>query len=355
MFLRLSLLGLLALFLFGCSATITATNVVPPRAGDIKAKQVGVLEIKGDRNAYFANTLSSVIDKLEKGGERRFQVFDRAQIENIINEQKFQATIANPDTMVRFGNITGIEAGFFGGIDYTTGSRNYTEKRRRCETKDSCYEYSVSCTDTDHALRTTLSLTDFSTAKVLYSNTFNKSRRVTTCSDSSYASSSSTSGDEKGFLGFLGDALSTETEQEEVPNAVKHLKDSSDPFVRLVNVTLTEIAKDLGEYYVTSTIEIEKSDDTLSEADKIKFESGVDFATAKRLDRACETWKELERTNSKAPNLIFNLGVCRESVADYEGALNYYKKADSLALEPNKMVNRALNRVNLKVERVKVK
>ncbi|MDR2400685.1 MAG: hypothetical protein LBD73_03425 [Deferribacteraceae bacterium] len=355
MFLRLSFFAIFALFLFGCSATITATNVVPPRAGEIKAKQVGVLEIKGDRNDYFTTTLSSVIDKLELGGEKRFQVYDRNQIENIIKEQKFQATIGDPATMVKFGRLSGIEAGFFGGIDYNTGSRNYTEKRRRCEDKNTCYEYNVTCTDTDHALRTTISLTDFSTAKVLYSNAFNKSRRVKTCSDSSYASSSSTSGDEKGFLGILGTALSTETEQEEVPEAVRHLKDSSDPYVKLVNVTLTEIARDLGEYYVTSTIEIEKTDKTLSETDKLKFESGVEFATSKRFDRACEIWKDLERSYPQAPNLVFNLGVCKESTADYEGALSYYKKADSLALEPNKMVNRALTRINAKIERANVK
>ncbi|MDR2105451.1 MAG: hypothetical protein LBP51_06835 [Deferribacteraceae bacterium] len=340
-----------ALSLLGCSATITATNVVPPRAADIKVKEVGVLEIKGDKDDYFANTLSSVISKLEKGGEKRFQVYDRMQIENIIREQKFQATIADPATMIKFGNISGIQAGFFGGINYSTGQRSYRESRTRCESKDRCYEYSVSCTDTDHALRTTLSLTDFSTAKVLYANTFNKSLRVKSCSDSSYASTSSTSGDGKGFLDFLGDALSTETEEEETPEAVKHLKDSSEPFVRLVNVTMTDIAKDLGEYYITSTIEIEKTDKTLNEADKIRFESGVDFASSKRFDRACEIWGELERSNPKGSNLIFNLGVCKESVGDYEGALNYYKKADSLALEPNKMINRALERINRKLAR----
>jgi tetratricopeptide (TPR) repeat protein len=353
MIFRLFVLGVLSLFLFGCSATITATNVVPPRAGDIKVKEVGVLEIKGDQNAYFANTLSSVIDKLEYKGQKRFQVYDRAQIENIIREQKFQATIADPSTMVKFGRLSGIEAGFFGGLNYTTGSRNYYEKRTRCDKEGkNCSEYSVSCTDTDHALRTTLSLTDFSTAKVLYSNTFNKSRRVKTCQDSSYASSSSTSGDDKSiFDGFF----STESEKEETPTAVRHLTDSADPFVKLVNVTFAEIAKDLGEYSITSTIEIEKSDDTLSSADKARFESGVDFATQKRLDRACDIWGELERSNPRAPNLIFNLGVCKESMADYEGALTYFKKADSLALEPNKMVNRALTRINAKIARGTVK
>jgi tetratricopeptide (TPR) repeat protein len=347
MFLRLLVLALSALFLFGCSATITSTNLVPPRAGDVKAKQVGVLEIKGDRNAYFANTLSSVIDKLEKGGEKRFQVYDRAQIENIIKEQKFQATIADPSTMVRFGRLSGIEAGFFGGIDYNTGSRNYLEERSKCE-KDNCYKYNVSCTDTDHALRSTLSLTDFSTAKVLYSNTFNKSVRVKTCSDSSGTSVYSTSGDSSSRGGGLFNA---EREVEEVPDAVKHLKYSSDPFVSLVNQTLIDIAKDLGEYHVTSTIEIEKNDDTLSKPDQERFKRAVDFATAGRFDRACEAWKELERANLKAPNLIFNLGVCREAVADYEGALAYYKRADALALEPNKMINRALARVNAKIAR----
>jgi tetratricopeptide (TPR) repeat protein len=251
--------------------------------------------------------------------------------------------------MVKFGRIAGIQAGFFGGVNYTTGSRSYYAKRSRCDKNGNCSEYTVPCTDTDHALRTNLSLTDFTTAKVLYSNTFNKSRRVTTCSDSSYASSASTSGDDSGglFEGFF----STETEKEEIPEAARHLKDSAESYVKLVNTTLIEIAKDMGEYYVTSTIEIEKSDDTLNKADQERFESGVNFATQKRLDRACEIWGQLERSNSKAPNLIFNLGVCKESVADYEGALTYYRKADSLALEPNKMVNRALTRINAKIAR----
>jgi hypothetical protein len=42
-------------------------------------------------------------------------------------------------------------------------------------------------------------------------------------------------------------------------------------------------------------------------------------------------------------------------MADYEGALNYYKKADALATEPNKMVNRALDRVNGKIARTNTK
>ncbi|MDR2401202.1 MAG: CsgG/HfaB family protein [Deferribacteraceae bacterium] len=283
MFLKFLLLGSAVLFLFGCSTTITATNTVPPRAGKLNVTKVGVLEIKGDQNNYFTNTLSSVIDKVEEGGRKRFQVYDRAQIENIIREQKFQTTIADPNTMVKFGRLSGIEAGFFGGLNYTTGSRSYLEKRTKCE-KENCYEYNVSCTDTDHALRTTLSLTDFSTAKILYSNTFNKSRRVKTCNDSGGATSRSTSGDEGRFF----ELFATEREVEETPAAVKHLTNSAEPFVQFVNTTLTEIARDLGEYYVISTIEIEKSDDTLSKADQQKFERGVDFAAEKRLDRACE-------------------------------------------------------------------
>jgi hypothetical protein len=349
MSIRVLLICFSALFLFGCSATITATNVVPPRSGAVNVKQIGVIEIKGDQNDYFSNTLSSVLDKLELGKQKRFELYDRAKIESIIREQKFQATIADPSTMVKFGRLSGIEAGFFGGLNYTSGIRSYSEERSRCDKKgENCQRYYVTCTDTDYALRTTLSLTDFSTAKVLYSNTINKSRRVKTCADSSSASSSSTSGDDRNILGSL---FSTETETEERPVAVSHLRDSSDPFVRLVNATMTEVARDLGEYNVTSTIEIEKSDDTLSAADQKRFEGAVDFATAKRMDRACETWGELEKGNSRSANLLFNLGVRKESVADYEGALNYYKRADSLSNEPNKMINRALTRINAKIQR----
>jgi tetratricopeptide (TPR) repeat protein len=249
--------------------------------------------------------------------------------------------------MVEFGRLSGIEAGFFGGLKYSADRRNYSEERSRCNKDGACSTYNVTCTDTDHALRTTLSLTDFATARVLYSNSFNKSNRVKTCSDSSGASSYSTSGDgNRNYGGFF----SAEKEQDEIPNAVKHLTNSADPFVQLVNATLKEIAKDLGEYYVTSVIEIEKSDDTLGKPDREKFESGVDFAVANRLDRACAIWESLERSNPNSLNLIFNLGVCREAVADYENALNYYRKADNLSYEPNKMINRALERIRAKIQ-----
>jgi hypothetical protein len=78
------------------------------------------------------------------------------------------------------------------------------------------------------------------------------------------------------------------------------------------------------------------------------YKSGMEFANAGRLDRACSMLDDVHRveTNKMSVTLNYNIGVCSEALLpdDPSKAFEYYNQADQLLKSPNKMVSAALAR-----------
>lgn len=90
-----------------------------------------------------------------------------------------------------------------------------------------------------------------------------------------------------------------------------------------------------------------------SDGDRARFEGAIRFARERRLDRACETFRELAdayRGGSVALN--YNLGFCDEADGNIWGADENYRRADRLTNEPDKTLAAALSRTQTAIKRL---
>lgn len=78
------------------------------------------------------------------------------------------------------------------------------------------------------------------------------------------------------------------------------------------------------------------------------YKSGMAFANAGRLDRACSMLDDVHRVeaNKISVTLNYNIGVCNEALLpdDPSKSFEFYNQADQLLKSPNKMVTAALTR-----------
>ncbi len=114
-----------------------------------------------------------------------------------------------------------------------------------------------------------------------------------------------------------------------------------------------KVRRDVAPYVVN--IKIELMDDTDGiESDRAKqdLKSGLLFAKAGRLDRACELWQEARILAPRSIAIIYNIGVCAEAVGELYNALALYQEADRLLLKPESIINKALNRVNNRLNKI---
>lgn len=111
--------------------------------------------------------------------------------------------------------------------------------------------------------------------------------------------------------------------------------------------TLIQFKKDVAPFSENISIElIRNMDESTGPVIKQKHESALAFASADRMDRACEIWKDTELVSANPPfSIIYHSGVCSEIDGDFKIALEKYKAADKLLTAPVSAVSSALKRV----------
>lgn len=100
-------------------------------------------------------------------------------------------------------------------------------------------------------------------------------------------------------------------------------------------------------------IELMERDAEMAGNHRQRFEGALRFAKEERMDRACDMFRELVdayRTTSIALN--YNLGFCEEVDGNAWNADGYYRQADKLTNEPNKLISTALERTKLAIKRL---
>jgi tetratricopeptide (TPR) repeat protein len=307
-------IALLTLFLCACGTKVTMYHTAPPRNGAPVVHRVTVMPFEGDRGGYVTSSLATMLPQLKYEDAQAYQVLDRENIKDIIAEQEFQMTIADPDTMMEFGMLAGIEGGFTGDIFYDNRV-SYRQEERSERVDNRTRRYFVTCTDKEYSLRLGIKLTDYRTSSVIYSRSFAEAVTERSCPDQGYYNS------------------------------------YRDYYVEMANSVLQEIKQDLGEYQVQTAANLASKDELIEDkADKKSFEAAVEFMESGDANRACEAWGALEMKYNYAPYVAYNLGVCSEMSGDFDGALKRYNKAANLLEKPDKMVNEAISRVNRKIE-----
>ncbi len=312
------------LILSGCATKINASKIIPAGATEVtRYKTVAFLDFTGNKGKDVSSRLETIVIKAEINDRKQYSVVDRANIDKIIKEQQFQMTMANPDTIVDFGQLVGAEAVWAGYAQSTYNVTRSYESRSKCvnyvDGKCQYYrEYTVPCESRDIIINVTPKLTSISTGQVVYAKEFKGKDSTYGCSDSIFT---------------------PQSEGELYENALKTI--------------LYKFRLDIAPYVKTIQIELMSNNDGLNDSSKLMLKNGISFAKNDRIEKACELWKNGLKESPYSISLNYNIGVCKELESKFNDALSYFSKAEDYAGKPVRVISDAINRVKESIENQK--
>lgn len=187
-----------------------------------------------------------------------------------------------------------------------TATENSKKLIKKCL---SGYNKQVSCTDRIANLRVNMRLIDVKTGAQVYSESIDKSTNSKGCGEERVDDAATLMG-----------KLHYQVVQDVMAKIVPH--------ERMVSLALMPADKYEG-----------------SAGSKERFAGAVQFAQERRMDRACETFRDLYVSDKESVALSYNLGVCEEAEGHLARASELYGAADRLSATPNKQVSEALARI----------
>lgn len=310
--------------LSGCATKINASKIIPAGATEVtRYKTVAFLDFSGNKGRDISSRLETIVIKAELNNKKQYSVVDRANIDKIIKEQQFQMTMANPDTIVDFGQLVGAEAVWAGNAQSTYNVTRSYETRSKClkyiDGKCQYYrEYTVPCESRDMLINVTPKLTSISTGQVVYAKEFKGKDSTYGCADSIFT---------------------PQSEGELYESALRNI---------LYNFRL-----DIAPYVQTIQIELMSSAEGTNDTSKLLLKNGISFAKNNRMEKACELWQNGLKESSYSISLNYNIGVCKELAGKFNDALSYFSKAEDYAGKPMRIISDAINRAQESIENQK--
>ncbi len=312
----------LTLLISACSSVEVRTPVLKAANSSIPSqyKRIAVLPFtshaKTDNiRSHIETTLASVTIN----GQPYFDVVERTRVNDLLKEIKLGTKgiidRSNPKKISKLGKMVGANGVYTGTVNQNdTNDEKYTESRTKCtgyvqksKHKSECVGYTtykVNCKKRVAIYSLGVKLVDVEAGVIKYAQAFNGKAENKACSDSSRT------------LTGKGELLQIAQNE-----ALNKFRKEVAPYIDTLVVTL-----------------LESTDNLKSDKAQEKFKSGLKFAEAQRMNRACEIWNDV--------SLFYNQGVCLEIDGDFVGALYLYNKADRLLNEPNELISMALKRVN---------
>lgn len=308
--------------LLGCAPKVTTSVLMPSKADGISSlRNIAVLPFSGSYGTQLTPSAEKVLVTAEVNGTRYFRVADRQNLNRVISEQKLQVSgITDETAAVKLGRLIGVQGIFTGTADRSVSSSNYTETRTKCAGSDSkgkCtsfYDYTVVCTKKKAAITFIPKLIDVSTAQVVYSEKITGEAEDDRCQDSGVA--------------LISDY-----------DLLKSAEDSA----------MSEFRTQVAPYTANVRLTLLTDKHGLDGDGKDLLKSAQKFAEAERLDRACAMWQEGAAKYPQSPSFLYNLGLCRETEAKYEEALELYMKADAQTDKPDKVIGAAIMRAKQRI------
>lgn len=331
----------IALFNTGCAKKALVIKAVQPaEVGEMaNYKKVAVVEFKNDKVGMSSKVEAGLAStKLDK--KKYFTVVNRSQLNKVLKEQKLQHTeLLSAETASKIGKLVGAEVLISGETTSNASSDSYMEAREKCiasDKKGNCVQiknYNVKCNTTAADVSGTFNVTNVEQGIVVHAETITKTYNGDTCKDGrkSYGILTTSSGD------------------------VKILSESQ-AVTRLADQIAQEFTVKLAPRYIHFKVELmEKLDlEDPSKVQKIKFESALKFVEHGRVKKAETLFNSLRKdVNGKSIAVTYNLAVTNEAQGKFEAALVLYKKADEMSMEPNKLINYALTRVEKNIQNKK--
>lgn len=321
----------MSFFFSGCATKVAVQMLQPAKHHQASlTKTVAVLPFSGNGGQEFSSEIESVISGINIDGKPYFNLVDRAMLDKAIAEMKLSTSgLIDPATAVTLGKIVQAQGIYTGSVSVaSTRDQRYTEKREECERIEQKYNpktrenentgkclswrrWTVNCVKRTANFSAVPKLVAVETGKVFYSQNISGAADAAGCEDGTPPNDEST---------LLGQAKAQ---------------------------ALKTFRNDIAPYYQTSIVKLMESTDKINVSlAKDKLKEGVKWADKKRLDAACNSWGEAHNLAPNSPSLLYNLGVCAESRADFQAALDLYRRADKELGKPDDDITLAILRAD---------
>lgn len=305
------------IFFTSCTQKVNISTFEPAlvdRAS--KVKKVSIMDFEND-SIGFSSLLESLIANKRVYEEPYFTVVSRNELNRILDEQKLQYSgLVDKKSTVKVGNLIGVQAIISGNIiDASFNKSSYYVTRYKCLDKKckELREYLVRCTKGTYNLDISIKISDVEYGDIIYADTFNKTRTYNHCKDQS------------GSLPNFGNIMS------DFSNDISH------KFISKISPTKKIMSVEL----------LDSPEISYSDKQEKLLEYSLKYIESARYDKAEQLLSELlTSTEDKCYVAAYNLGVVKESKGEYKLAKQLYDLADELVLEPNDIINEAVNRIN---------
>lgn len=312
--------------------SVKTTTLVPARFDEpSKIREVAVLPFDGPGGEAFSREIEGALSSIMLQDKQYFTLVDRMKLDKTMTQMVLsQSGFVDTGTASKIGKLVGARGIYTGVVEANCTDSPFQEQRTRCASYKTSrgkkgnqiqecaryQNYNVSCTKRNASFTFIPKLAEVETGRVVYSNSNSGSAHASKCSDDN-----------------------------------RPLPSRSDLISKAKQDAMTKFRNDIAPYYVQVEISLIDSKKDINSKEAIrKFEQGLEFAKANRLDRACELWREANTTSPNSMSILYSLGICAEISGDIVKAFDLYKKADRLLTSPNDTLTAALGRVSMKIQ-----
>lgn len=321
------------LLVVGCAAPTTSTIYVEPAVSQEASgmKRVAVLQFETLHGADITGDVETLLAGIMVNERRYFDVVERQRLGALMTELKLASRGALDErTASKLGRMLAANGMYMGRVSRNEWSdQRFTESRQVCgqyeQKRDkkgkvqdgACQRWNnvqVNCTLRTATFEFSPKLVSVESGSIVYARSHVGEAKVKACTEPAGQGSQPLVDGTR----LLADARLV---------ALEGFRRDVAPSLRTRSITL-----------------LESTERIASSQARERFKGALEFAKGKRLDRACEIWQEISATESRSPDLAYNLGVCAESNGDPDRALALFNAADRLLDAPNKTISAALER-----------
>lgn len=109
---------------------------------------------------------------------------------------------------------------------------------------------------------------------------------------------------------------------------------------------LAQIRTEVAPYNTVLHAVVNEHHDGLSPDNAARFDAAVKSARKGDISEACRQWDQIDQDNPDHAATVYNLGVCAETIGNYNKALTQYEKARTLTPTPDSTIAEAISRAN---------
>ena len=322
--------------LVGCAAPVTKVDVTvlePAKSSDAtRLRRVAVMQFEAKDRFDVTGDIETILAGIEVNDRRYFDVVERRQLNALLVELKLgERRLLDDSTVSRLGKMLGANGVYMGKVTRAAWSdQRSNEPRTICSQREmkrnkkgktyegGCVRWMntvANCTTRTANFEFLPRLVSIETGAIVYSREHVGETQSKSC-------------------------------REPGTGASAPISDGEQLLLEAKTIALESFRRDIAPSHTARAIDVLGPGERISSPQmKDHFSNALAFAKERRLDRACQMWKEIASSERDSPELAYNLGVCAEATGDLKGALQLYTQADRLLTQPNKAISAALSRV----------